>query len=226
MMTEEKSYNCSEDSYTPVIDNFINIPALYSLCSEEAIIMTGKTLTEEHKKHISEGLLNSDRVWKTGMVPWNKGKKGTQVAWNKGQPLPKEQKKKISESKKGHTPWNKGKSLSEEHKQSLSDNHADFRGDKSPTWLGGKSFEPYCHEFNDRLKEQIRDRDDRTCQLCSAKENGEKLSVHHIHYDKENCEPDLIALCRRCNTKVNHNRDYYEELFMENLINRNIAGVI
>jgi 5-methylcytosine-specific restriction endonuclease McrA len=226
MMTGEKSYNCSEDSYTPVIDNFINIPALYSLCSEEAMIMvkTGKTLSEEHKNNISKGLLSSDRVWKTGMIPWNKGLKGVQVPWNKGTKMP-ELIGNTNGFRKGQVPWNKGKTHSEEHKKKLSDNHADFRGDKSPTWQGGKSFEPYCHKFNDKLKEQIRDRDDRTCQLCNAKENGEKLSVHHIHYDKENCEPDLIALCRRCNSKVNQNRDYYERLFMENLMNRNIIEV-
>ena len=42
--------------------------------------------------------------------PWNKGKKGCQVAWNKGLTKEDERVKKYSESKigKSHTPWNKG----------------------------------------------------------------------------------------------------------------------
>lgn len=44
-----------------------------------------------------------------GNIPWNKGKKGSQVAWNKG--LTKKDNPKLSNSgvKKGNTPWNKGK---------------------------------------------------------------------------------------------------------------------
>ena len=35
---------------------------------------------------------------------------------------------------RGRTAWNKGKLLSEEHKQKLRDNHADFRGENSPSY--------------------------------------------------------------------------------------------
>lgn len=55
----------------------------------------------------------------SGVTPWNKGKKGVQVAWNKdkkteikpwlGKNHSEETKQKISESKKGNIPWNKGK---------------------------------------------------------------------------------------------------------------------
>ncbi len=92
-------------------------------------------------------------------------------------------------------------------------------GELSGNWKGGVSFEPYCSKFNKRLKERVRERDGRVCQICrrTEKENGKKLAVHHIHYDKENCYPDLIALCAECSTKVNFNREYFEDLFMENL---------
>lgn len=95
-----------------------------------------------------------------------------------------------------------------------------LRGDKHPNWKGGVSYLPYCHKFNEELKERIRDRDNRTCQLCGERENGKTLTVHHIHYLKEDCEPELITLCNRCNSKVNFNREYYEELFMENVYSR------
>jgi len=90
-------------------------------------------------------------------------------------------------------------------------------GNKNSNWNDGSSFKPYCPKFNERLKERIRERDNRTCQLCGEEENIKKLDCHHIHYDRENCYPDLISLCHICNSKVNGNRKYYEELFMNKL---------
>lgn len=97
-------------------------------------------------------------------------------------------------------------------------------GEDNPNWKGGISFLPYCFKFNNELKEIIRQRDDHICQLCNKTQDGErrKLSVHHIHYDKENCEPDLITLCRSCNIKVNTAREYYEGLFMNKLNEREL----
>ena len=77
-------------------------------------------------------------------------------------------------------------------------------GENNPAWRGGISFEPYCHKFNDRLKEQIRHRDNRTCQLCGKAEilNGQRLSVHHINSNKmQGCDGKkwfLASLCRSC----------------------------
>jgi hypothetical protein len=42
-------------------------------------------------------------------VPWNKGKKGLQVAWNKGKKHSEATRKKLSKALKGRVPWNKGK---------------------------------------------------------------------------------------------------------------------
>ncbi len=97
-------------------------------------------------------------------------------------------------------------------------------GEGNKNWKGGISFLPYCEKFNSKLKENIRKRDNYICQLCNKtqEENGRKLSIHHIHYDKENCEPDLIALCSCCNSKVNGNRNYYEKLFVNKLKERGI----
>lgn len=119
----------------------------------------------------------------------------------------------------GHTPWNKGTrgEYTDDYRAKISKNHKDVSGSNNPAWRGGISFEPYCKDFNGATKERIRDRDNRTCQLCYVAEGEEKLSVHHIHYDKENCNPDMISLCRACHSKVHANRDYYEALFMGKL---------
>jgi hypothetical protein len=88
-------------------------------------------------------------------------------------------------------------------------------GENNPGWKGGISFLPYPINFNEKLKELIRQRDV-VCQRCSKteEENGCKLTVHHIDYIKENLNlNNLLALCRSCNGKVNSNRKYWTEFF-------------
>jgi len=129
----------------------------------------------------------------------------------KGIPKSEETKRRMSES-------SKGKIFSEEHKKNISKNHHDVSFDKNPSWLGGKSFEPYGLEFNDNLKEVIRNRDRRKCFLCEKTEleNGENLHCHHIDYNKRNNNPNnLISLCRKCHLKTNFNRNYWMNHFKE-----------
>jgi len=93
-----------------------------------------------------------------------------------------------------------------------------YRGDKSSGWKGGISDNPYSPEFNDTRKQRIRERDGHVCQRCSRtrEEEGQELNVHHIDYDKQNYnDNNLITLCRRCNTKVNANRDYHQQFFQQ-----------
>ncbi len=116
-----------------------------------------------------------------------------------------------------------GKKLSTRKSKYCRD-HYNKQGCNNPNWNNGSSFSPYCEKFNHRLKETIRNRDGRTCQLCRISEinNGRKLDVHHIHHDRENCYPDLISLCWTCNSKVNGNKKYYEKLFMNKLNDREL----
>jgi len=96
----------------------------------------------------------------------------------------------------------------------------DQKGEKNHNYIDGRSFEPYLEEFNNELKELIRSRDGYKCQKCGCSEieNGEKLSVHHIDYDKKNCLPsNLISLCRRCNSEVNKNRRHWTQCFRKKL---------
>lgn len=212
---------------------------IHSGCFKKGCIpfSKGKLLTEGTKKKMSDAKKGHPTLQETrrkiseqnkGRPSWNKGKHYVSSgSFKKGHAVPIEWKQKVSEAcsgkipknpinkgehrgqktefKKGNVPWCKG-----------------LVGEQSMAWKGGVSFIPYCHKFNKKLKEKIRERDNRMCQLCGDKENGRKLSVHHIHYDKENCEPDLISLCHHCNLVVNHSRDYYEGLFMELLKSRGI----
>jgi len=83
-------------------------------------------------------------------------------------------------------------------------------------WKGGKSFEPYPLAWSHKLREAIRDRDGRVCQVCGKAENGERLAVHHIDYCKGNIDPEnLISLCHECHSKTNANRDEWQEFFTQ-----------
>jgi len=57
----------------------------------------------------------------------------------------------------------KGRVLSKETKRKIS---LARKGEKHPNWQGGKSFEPYGIEFDEGLREQIRQRDRYRCQQC------------------------------------------------------------
>lgn len=85
--------------------------------------------------------------------------------------------------------------------------------DNAPNWRGGKSFEPYSIKWTNKLKEIIRERDIYKCRLCNKteKDNGRKLDVHHIDYDKKNCSSDnLICLCSKCHGKTHFNREFWQ----------------
>lgn len=95
-----------------------------------------------------------------------------------------------------------------------------YPGNKNPNWKGGISFEPYASEWTNKLKEQIRKRDNYKCQLCyktqkeEFKDINRKLSIHHIDYNKKNCKDNnLITLCNKCNSKVNFNRKWWKFIF-------------
>lgn len=110
-----------------------------------------------------------------------------------------ESKKKMSASLKGRSVWNKG-----------------IFGPKSHTWKGGLSFEPYSFDWTRELKKCIRERDNYTCQICSAKQEKITFHVHHIDYNKKNCQSDnLITLCNHCHVKTNFNRKNWKKYFYE-----------
>jgi len=88
-------------------------------------------------------------------------------------------------------------------------------GNENPNWKGGVSFEPYCINWVKSFKDEIKERDDYSCKnpYCNSK-NLYDLTVHHIDYNKKNCDTDnLITLCRSCNSRANSKRKYHKELY-------------
>jgi hypothetical protein len=93
------------------------------------------------------------------------------------------------------------------------------KGKNHGNWLGGISKLPYAFEFDNILKESIRQRDNYTCRKCGIQQKElnsyhKKLTIHHIDYNKCNCKnKNLISLCHGCNSQVNFNRDYWFAYF-------------
>jgi hypothetical protein len=82
--------------------------------------------------------------------------------------------------------------------------------EKNSNWKNGISFLPYSPDWTETLKKAIRERDKYVCKLC----NCWGKTVHHIDYDKKNCNPNnLINLCVGCNSKVNSNRERWTVFF-------------
>lgn len=141
-------------------------------------------------------------------------------------------KKKMSEA------WDYDKHITEEAKQKWREttkrflrNHTaeEIRclfgrpGEKSPSWRGGISYEPYCNKFNADFRERVRVFFNRRCYICgiTEEERGERSCVHHVNYDKMVCcndvKPLFVPLCRRCHTMTGHNREEWEEFFTVSL---------
>lgn len=75
------------------------------------------------------------------------------------------------------------------------------RGENNPQWRDGSSRRKYPPEFNNYLKQLVKERDKYRCQLCG---NVENLVVHHIDWDKMNNDiNNLITLCQECHGGLN-----------------------
>ena len=172
--------------------------------------------------------------FKKGQSAWNKG-----VAWSqeikdkvsqakkgkpstfKGRKHTAKARKIIGEKAKGRTAWNKGtKGIMKPNSGSFTSEK--MSGEKHPSWKGGVSRFPYAHTFTKKLKSKVKQRDNFTCILCQEKTD---IVVHHIDYDKMNCDiGNLITLCRKCNSIVNFKRKYRKQ-YIQSLLQNKKNGV-
>jgi 5-methylcytosine-specific restriction endonuclease McrA len=136
----------------------------------------------------------------------------------KGRKHSEETKKKISDIQKQQykngerTLSFKGRKHSEETKRKMSEAH---KGEKSYLWKGGISYsQEYSVDWTRHLRVVIRERDRYICQLCGELQGDYAFDVHHIDYNKLNCNPNnLITLCRSCHIKTNQNREKWKIVF-------------
>jgi len=99
-------------------------------------------------------------------------------------------------------------------------------GDKNPNWKGGIQYKPYPSIWgNLQFKTEIRERDNFTCQNPECKGGDDKLVIHHIDYDKKNCDlNNLITVCNTCNVRANYNRSFWEARYKEIISMKHKSG--
>lgn len=104
-----------------------------------------------------------------------------------------------------------------------------LKGENAPHWIDGRSFLPYPSDFNNALKNKIKERDNYCCLVCSCLEEehkqkyNQRLHAHHINYNKKDSrERNLVTTCIICNITANYDRDTWQEFFEERM--RDIYG--
>ena len=162
---------------------------------------------------------------------YGNSKRGTKGYWlGKKRPLKTKLKIKLAKLKNPTRYW-LGKHHSTETKDKISTSKLKSsrnRGKGHFNWKDGKSFEPYGMEFNNKLKEEVRKRDNFRCQECFRHQDElytksgikYRLQVHHIDYNKKNSsENNLISLCNSCHVQTNFGREDWTRYYKEKNLN-------
>lgn len=173
-----------------------------------------KPFTEEHKNNIS--------LTHKGKPSWHKWKKKSQDFIDR-----------MSASKKWTIPWNKWLTWlswkgnlwikrSEETRKKMSEAHkgrpSKRRWEKSNFWAWWVCHSPYSEDRTIMLRRSIRQRDNYICQICNKQQWDTTFDVHHIDYDKKNCNPiNLITLCKNCHIRTNTQREYRKEILLQRI---------
>lgn len=113
------------------------------------------------------------------------------------------------EARKHMSGSQKGRKHTEETKRKIGLANS---GSNSYLWRGGHS-NPYPREWTQTLKRSIRERDEYTCQVCNSEPS---IEVHHIDYNKDNCNPtNSTVLCNSCHIRTNSSRNRWEQYFKQ-----------
>lgn len=165
----------------------------------------GVKMSDETKRKI--GAANA--IANKGKKPHPKTTEGLEKlrVFNTGRKMSIESRRKSSESKlKNPIRYWEGK-----RRESMT-------GKNNWNWNNGSSYVGYSIDWTRTLKRSIRERDNYLCKVCGELQGDIAHDVHHIDYDKANCDPkNLITLCHRCHMRTNANRDYWKG-YLNNLL--------
>lgn len=176
---------------------------------------------EKHVKALRQRMIKiNSELWKNPgfrKMHENKGGKYTKAALDTWAD-PERRKRQSELMKKMSLKWWSDPSTRDKKIAQIKNQDRDVSLEKNPNWRGGLSFEPYPSDFNEALKEKIRDREQRQCFICGLheKDHHRNLAIHHVDYDKNNCTAsNLVALCDFCHGKTSHNRKHWKILIKQ-----------
>jgi len=200
--------------------------------------LRGKKLTEDHKikiskahggkKHTEEHRRKNSEAQKGKKLSEETKKKIGDFWRGKKRLFSEEHKIKIRELRIFYNRNWKGEHHTEETRKKISKAHQGMKkpwvippnnkGENNSNWQGGKSFELYGRNWTETLKELVRKRDNYTCCLCGKPQGNIAHDVHHIDFNKKNCEPmNLITLCHDCHVKTNRKRESWIKYFQDRI---------
>jgi len=187
-------------------------------CENISLGKKGKQLGEKNPfygRHHTKESREKMRLAHMGQVSPNKGVSCSEeikqkirktLTGRKNGPPTEEHRMKISEARMGHI-------VTEETRNKLRLAHIDW--DFYNEYGCTRSQYPYGSNWTPKLRKQIAERDNFTCQMCHEI-LPDKIATHHIDYDKNNNESsNLIFLCKYCHGKTNTNRVFWEQYFIE-----------
>jgi hypothetical protein len=171
-------------------------PIPKEVCLKRSIALKGRVFTPEWRAKISKAMTGKQNA-----------RKGTHP---------------MEEQKEKQRQTMLGRKHTKEHNYKIRCNTP--RGKDSPHYVEGKSYGKYCPKFNQEFRERVRAFFGYKCLECGIPQNGEKLTVHHVLYNKRACCDDTMPmfapLCRSCHAKTNFNRESWETKYAEIIINK------
>jgi len=164
------------------------------------LLNTSKIEWEKYRRFCSVKCANKNKL---GRIPWNKGKIGIMVAWNKGIPFSEESRRKMSEAKRG-------KKWTEYQRKSIIP--CLLRGIEHPNWRGEKVGYMALHSWVKRNYGKAT-----FCERCGIKSKpkitsrGKPMRSKKNYFEWANLSgqykrerKDWAQLCVKCHSWLDH----------------------
>ena len=205
-------------------EKWILTPEYKEFCRKRSVVTTGEKNPFYRKHHTKKSRRQMSKS-RAGRITSDETRERLSISLT-GRIVSEETRERMSNANTGKNNPQYGKA----HSIKWCKNHSlAMSGENNPNWNGGVSFGKYCYMFNPRFKDRVRGFFGYECAECgmTQNENGKKLDVHHVNYDKMVCcngvKPSFVSLCRSHNAKANFNRAFWEDWYTE-IINEFYGG--
>lgn len=203
----------------------------------------GKTHSEETKQKMSESR-SGDKNAFFGKTHSKETREKISLAMtgkephNKGKPMPEESKEKVKQNRKGKGTGKRNAMNTEigirNHRAAISSYEYRCKlveGLLGGFWYGNIRYydgPQYCEKWTAELRERVRAFFGYRCLECGTPQNGRKLSVHHVWYNKKSCCDDtprsLVPLCQNHHSVTTAGDHAYWSRHFQDIIDNEYGG--